>query len=78
MPFESLKRTSRDRKYVIDDVQAVVARVEEAAKLGTASERAAALADLASSLQNLKRKVGAAKVKKKPDAGTAAQHYSCS
>ncbi len=59
MPFESLKRTSRDRKYIIDDLQGLVTAVKEAAeKQCSEQERADAVAQLITRLTDVLRQVG--------------------
>lgn len=61
-PFESLRRTTRDRKYVIDEVQSVVAALKDSSSSSEAGacsvqEQAIALDVAVKRLQSLKRKV---------------------
>ena len=61
VPFESLKRVTRERKYTVDEVEAVVKGVAKAAGGGGAPSADAAAAQLEQyeqQLQGLKRKVG--------------------
>ena len=62
VPFESLRRTTRDRKYVIDEVQAVMASFKDggtSSSAGTAQsreEQTQAVDGAVKRLQSLKRK----------------------
>ena len=59
VPFESLKRTSRDRKYIIDDLQSLVSAVKEAAgRQCSEEERADAVAQLIAQLTSIRGQVG--------------------
>lgn len=62
MPFESLKRTTRDRKYAVDAVEETLAGLAQAPAGDTpAAQHADVLQRLSryiSELQGLKRKVG--------------------
>lgn len=63
VPFESLKRVTRERKYVIEEVEGVVRGVAAAVAGGpgapaTAADAAAHLGQYVEQLQGLKRKVG--------------------
>ena len=58
VPFESLKRVSRDRKYVIDDLQSLVNAVKALAeKQCSAQERAQDIQSLTERCEHLKRQV---------------------
>jgi len=58
VPYESLKRTSRDRKYIIDDLQSLVTAVKEAAERQcTEQERAEAVAQLLTQLTGIQRQL---------------------
>lgn len=55
-----MKRTSRDRKYIIDDLQSLVTAVKEAAERQcTEQERAEAVAQLLTQLTGIQRQVPA-------------------
>jgi macrophage erythroblast attacher len=60
VPFESLRRTTRDRKYVIDEVQSVMGRLREGGGAGAGprsrEEQAQVLDSAVKRLQSLKRK----------------------
>lgn len=58
VPFEALRRTTRDRKYVVDEMQEVMGALKDSASASCSyEERAAMLGQLAERLQGLKRKV---------------------
>jgi hypothetical protein len=59
VPFESLRRTTRDRKYVIDEVNDVLNSLKESAAdaLLTREQRQEHIQSLVARLQGLKRKV---------------------
>ena len=57
MPFEALRRTTRDRKYVVDELQDVMSALKQNATAScSCEERASVLGQLAERLQGLKRK----------------------
>jgi len=57
VPFEALRRTTRDRKYVVDEMQEVMGALKDGASASCShEERAAVLGQLAERLQGLKRK----------------------
>ena len=57
MPFEALRRTTRDRKYVVDEMQDVMSALKQNATAScSCEERASVLGQLAERLQGLKRK----------------------
>ena len=64
VPFESLKRVTRERKYVIEDLEGMLGALAATAGGGeepastTAAAAAAALEKCLQQLQGLKRKVG--------------------
>lgn len=54
VPFESLKRTSRDRKYIIDDLQALVTAIKDTAeKQCSEQDRAGAVSQLITQLVSI-------------------------
>ena len=59
VPYESLKRSVRDNKYVIDDMNTIVNTINSSAKNSECSpeQRALELDKLISKLTRLKRKV---------------------
>jgi macrophage erythroblast attacher len=67
-PFEALKRATRERKYVVDEVDALAARLRAAAAAPPPAAAALALlVDAASALKGLKRKLDAAAVAERAD-----------
>ena len=87
VPFESLKRTTRDRKYVIDDIEALRKGVQALAAAPPSREQALLqLEEYMQQLQSLKRKVGGGergggvhhKVGWKVDGGMEGELSSCS
>lgn len=59
VPFESLRRTTRERKYVIDEVQTAMSTLHEASiRPCTAEEGDKTLSRILNRLEGLKRKVG--------------------
>ena len=62
MPFESLRRTTRERKYAIDEVQSVMSTLREASQKPYSTEEGVeALDGVLQRLEGLKRKVRATK-----------------
>ena len=60
MPFEALRRTTRDRKYVLEEIEKVFPRLQQLQKEGlTAAEQAATINSLVEHLQAQKQKVTA-------------------
>jgi hypothetical protein len=58
VPFESLKRTSRDRKYIIDDLQALVTAIKDTAeKQCSEQDRAGAVSQLITQLVSIQDQV---------------------
>ncbi|KAK9843527.1 hypothetical protein WJX81_007413 [Elliptochloris bilobata] len=58
VPFEALRRTTRDRKYVVDEMQDVMSALKQSATAScSCEERASVLGQLAERLQGLKRKL---------------------
>ena len=57
VPFDSLRRTTRDRKYLIDEVQDIISAMKDnSSKQQTAQERSEVLRCLTERLEGLKRK----------------------
>lgn len=54
VPYETLKRTTRERKYVLDDIYKILAALPT---LAEGTDGAQKLQDMASALQHLKTKV---------------------
>lgn len=60
MPFESLRRTTRERKYAIDEVQSVMSTLREASQKPYSTEEGVEVLDgVLQRLEGLKRKVRA-------------------
>lgn len=60
VPFESLKRTTRDRKYAIDELTSTldgIKRLSQAQAASTPQEVVQKMEGYATQLKNLKRKV---------------------
>lgn len=59
VPFESLRRTTRERKYVIDEVQSVMSTLHEASTRPCSTDEGQKTLDsILHRLEGLKRKVG--------------------
>lgn len=62
VPFESLRRTTRDRKYLLDELQSVLVSLKPAAETPQcASDPSVTIPSVLARLEGLKRKVGSKK-----------------
>ncbi|KAK9806928.1 hypothetical protein WJX72_007757 [[Myrmecia] bisecta] len=69
VPFEALRRTTKDRKYVVDEVHVVVGELQKHASTGLSREQqAATLESLVNRLQGLKRKLAELSTNEQADA----------
>ena len=57
VPLEALRRITRERKTIIDEMEATIDAISSTAVHGPRQENAAALQNLLCQLQGLKRKV---------------------
>ena len=57
VPLEALRRVTRERKTIIDEMEATIDAISSTAVHGPRQEKAAALQSLLCQLQGLKRKV---------------------
>ncbi len=67
VPFEALRRTTRERKYILEEIESLLKRVQPG-QSGTSSiaEQVGTLNTLVEQLQSLKCKVGSAWAETRP------------